>query len=130
VCLEAVRLEVGSALAPEPGFFPFLAGALLIALGVLLAGQALRPARTPDTRARRDRLAPPALVVAALVAYVGLLPWAGYPLITTLVLLATLRAQDTRWPPAVAASVLLSLGSYFLFVQLGVPLPAGRLFVD
>jgi hypothetical protein len=36
--------------------------------------------------------------------------------------------QDTRWRSAVAASVLLALGSYFLFLRLGVPLPGGRLF--
>ena len=66
--------------------------------------------------------------MSALAIYVWLLPWAGYPLMTVLLTLLALRVQDTRWPSAIAASVLLALGSYFLFLQLGVPLPGGRLF--
>lgn len=130
VCLESARLELGSALAPEPGFFPFLAGALLIALGTLLAGQALRGVGIPDDPARGQRIGPPAMLVGGLAAYVWLLPWAGYPLATPLVLLVTLRVQHTRWPAAIAASLVLSLVSYLVFAQLGVPLPVGRLFED
>ena len=127
VSLEAVRLKVGSALDPQPGFFPLVGGILLIALGALQVGRALWATRPPgDTR--QDRLGAPAKLVGGLVIYVWLLPWAGYPLMTALLTLLALRAQDTRWPSALVASVLLALGSYLLFLQLGVPLPGGGLF--
>jgi len=127
VSVEAVRLKVGSALDPQPGFFPLVGGILMIALGVLQVGHALWATRPPGD-ARPDSLGAPATLVGGLVIYVSLLPWAGYPLATALLTLLALRVQDTRWPFAVAASVLLALGSYFLFLELGVPLPGGRLF--
>lgn len=129
VCVEAVRLKLGSALDPEPGFFPFVGGTLLIAMSALLVGQGLW-AKGPAGDARGDRLGPPATLVGGLAVYVGLLPWGGYPLMTALLVLLALRVQDTRWSPAIVAGVLLSLGSYFLFLQLGIPLPVGRLFGD
>jgi len=127
VSLEAVRLKVGSALDPQPGFFPLVGGILLIALGALQVGHALWATRPLDDT-RQDRLGAPATLVGGLAIYVTLLPWAGYPLATALLTLLALRVQDTRWPSAIAASVLLALGSYFLFLRLGVPLPGGRLF--
>lgn len=125
--MEAARLKLGSALDPQPGFFPFVGGILLIVMAVLLVGHALWATRPPGER-RADTLGAPAILVSALAIYVWLLPWAGYPLMTALLTLLALRVQDTRWPSAIAASVLLALGSYFLFLQLGVPLPGGRLF--
>jgi hypothetical protein len=126
VCVEAVRLRVGSALDPQPGFFPFVAGLLLVALSALLIVTALRPGKGGTTAV--GRLGPPVTLVAGFVAYVWLLPWAGYPLATTLLMILTLRVQATRWRFAVPAALLLSLGSYALFVRLGVPLPRGAVF--
>lgn len=127
VCAEAVRLHVGSAVDPQPGFFPLVGGLLLIALSTLQIGLALRTVK-PDADANAGRLAPPATLVVGMVVYVWLLPWIGYPVATILLAVLTLRVQATRWRFAIAAALLLSLGSYFLFARLGVPLPGGRLF--
>jgi len=128
VALEALRLQVGSALEPQPGFFPFVGGILLAGLSALLVGRALLGRRPADRERADGKLGAPAALVAALAIYVALLPWLGYPLMTTLLGVLALRVQRTRWPPALVASVLLSLGSYFLFLRIGVPLPPGWLF--
>jgi hypothetical protein len=127
VCVGGVRLTVGSALDPQPGFFPFIAGLLLILLALLLVGQGLRAKGAEGERAR-ESLGGPAVLILGLAIYAALLEWAGYPLMTALVALLVLRVLGTRWLPGVVAGALLSLGSYLLFVKLGVPLPAGALF--
>ncbi len=127
VCIRAVGLTVGSAHDPQPGFFPFVGGALLIALAGLLIAQAFW-GRGESAGAARESLGPPIILVVGLAAYAALLEWAGYPLMTALMALLALRVLGTRWVPCAAASAALSLGSYLLFVKLGVPLPLGQLF--
>lgn len=127
VCVQAIRLKVGSPLDPQPGFFPFVGGVLLVAMSAVLVGQAFWRTR-PAGGASVEKLGSPATLLGGLVVYVWLLEWAGYPLMTALLTLLVLRVQDTRWSFGIAASVLLSGASYLLFLQLGVPLPTGRLF--
>ncbi|MEK6712562.1 MAG: tripartite tricarboxylate transporter TctB family protein, partial [Nitrospinota bacterium] len=127
ICLSGVRLTLGSALDPQPGFFPFIGGALLIGLAVLLVIQGIRGGG-PPAGTRKESLAPPAVLVAGLVGYAALLEWAGYPVMTSLVALLALRVLGTRWLPGIIGGALLSVGSYLLFVKLGVPLPPGQLF--
>ena len=126
VSVRAAGLTVGSAQDPQPGFFPFVGSLLLLGLAGVLMVRALRGAGAPN-EAAGESLGPPAILVLGLIAYAALLEWGGYPLMTALMALLALRVLGTRWLPGVAASVLLSLGSYFLFVKLGVPLPPGLL---
>ncbi len=126
VCIRAVSLTVGSAHDPQPGFFPFIGAILLIALAGLLIAQALRGAGEPS-EASRESLAPPAVLLVGLALYVALLEWAGYPVTTALMALLALRVLGAKWVPGIVVSVLLSAGSYLLFVRLGVPLPLGQL---
>ncbi len=126
VCIRAVRLTVGSAHDPQPGFFPLIGAILLIALAGLLMAQALRGAgEAPE--ASKESLGPPAVLLLGLALYVALLEWAGYPVMTALMALLALRVLGARWVPGILVSVLLSAGSYLLFVRLGVPLPLGQL---
>ncbi len=127
VCTRAVDLTVGSARDPQPGFFPLIGAILLIALAGFLIAQALRGAGEAS-EASAESLGPPAALLLGLAIYVALLEWAGYPVMTALMALLALRVLGARWAPGVVASVLLSLGSFLLFVKLGVPLPPGRLF--
>lgn len=127
VGVRAVALHVGSALDPQPGFFPFIGSGLLVLLGGCLVLRSLWHGGGARRDLTMDSLGPPAVLVTGLVFYAALLEWVGYPVMTALVTLLVLRVQQTRWLRAILVSVLLSAGSYLLFVQLGVPLPAGRL---
>lgn len=127
ICTRAVGLTVGSARDPQPGFFPLIGGILLIALATLLMVLAFRGRGVPGEGAR-ESLGPPAVLVVGLAIYAALLEWAGYPVMTAVMAFLALRVLGTRWVPGIVASLVLSLGSYFLFVKLGVPLPLGQIF--
>lgn len=128
VCVHGVGLTVGTPLAPQPGFFPFLGGLLLVSLAVLLLLRSILLGGRDMRERPRGYLARPACLIAALGIYAVLLEFVGYPLMTTLISCFILRVLDTRWVPAVVASILLALGSFVLFVKLGVPLPTGQVF--
>jgi hypothetical protein len=128
ICVRAMGLTIGSAHDPQPGFFPLIGGILLVALAGLLIVQAFAGGRAAPGEAAADSLRPPAVLVVGLALYVACLEWAGYPVMTTLMALLALRVLGTRWGPGVAASVVLAVGSYLLFVKLGVPLPLGQIF--
>jgi hypothetical protein len=127
ICVRAVGLTIGSAHDPQPGFFPLIAGLLLVGLATLLIVQAFQGGAA-TAEERQESLGPPAALVVGLAIYVALLEWAGYPVMTALMALMALRVLGTRWGPGVVASVVLALGSFLLFVKLGVPLPPGRIF--
>ena len=127
VSVRAVGLELGRALDPQPGFFPFIGGLLLTIFALVLVVQGLRRVGGGGER-ERENLRGPITLVVALLGYAALLELVGYPIMTALIVLVVLRILETRWLAGVAAGALLSLGSYALFVKLGVPLPPGRLF--
>jgi putative tricarboxylic transport membrane protein len=123
----AVQLQIGSPDEPQPGFFPFLAGLILVVLSGLLIIQALRGRSSggePFTHLKQ-----PVLAMLGLVGYVLLLEPLGYVLATaalTAVLLFVLKVRRglSYW----LTLVLLPVGSYFLFDRLlDVPLPEGIL---
>ena len=122
------QYPLGSAGEPGPGFFPALAGVLLVVSSVGTGLEAwLHGVRGavdwPRGQARRRLL----LIVAALLGYVVLLPWAGYHLTSTLVMVVVLRVMGvTRWPLSIGVALGLAFASYYGFaVLLGVPLPLG-----
>jgi putative tricarboxylic transport membrane protein len=126
VCIEANRLGFGSALAPQPGFFPWLGGLTLSGLSLALLGQAFRGRREARTGGKWWR---PVVLLASLVLYVPLLEPVGYPLATIALCAVTLRILETRrWSVTLGVSMALAVGSFLLFRRaLGVELPAGLL---
>jgi hypothetical protein len=127
VCARAMTLTIGSGHDPQPGFFPLIGGILLAALAILLIVQAFGGGGAPG-EAAGDSLRPPAVLVAGLAIYAAFLEWAGYPVMTALMALLALRVLGTRWGPGIVVSVALAVGSFLLFVKLGVPLPLGQIF--
>ncbi len=127
VCIQAGRLGFGSVFAPEPGFFPWIGGLMMVGLSASLFVQTLRSrAATAPSEAEWLR---PALLLAALVLYVPLLEPLGYPLTSTGLCVVALRILRTRnWWITVGVSAALALASFFLFNRmLSVELPAGTL---
>lgn len=126
VCAGASRLGFGSVRVPEPGFFPWLGGVALVGLAAGLLVQSLRAGGSVARPAAAWWR--PALLLAALVAYVPLLEPVGYPLATAALCAAALRILDARWWASVAVGVGLAAATFVLFRRgLGVELPAGVL---
>jgi putative tricarboxylic transport membrane protein len=125
VCIGASRLGFGSVHAPEPGFFPWTGGLMLVGLSVCLFVQALR-GRSAVTAQKGEWLGP-GLLLAALVLYVPFLEPLGYPVTTTALCVVALRVLKTgRWSVTLGVSVALAMTTYLLFRRvLGVELPPG-----
>lgn len=122
---------------PGPGFFPKILAVLLIALGLLLAGVAVRE-KSEQTgleadgaqpgSARRRMLRPVGVlivfgVIAPLVAVIGYIP--AMILLVLVVLYGIERRRDFR---SLLAAVLIPVATYVLFAHLfAIPLPSGPL---
>jgi len=119
---------LGSAGQPGPGFFPTLAGAMLVVSSLATGLEAwLQRGQSavawPRGEARRRLLR----IMAALLGYVVLLPWAGYHLTSTLVTVIVLRVMGvSSWGMSLGTALGLAFLSYYvLAVLLNVPLPLG-----
>lgn len=131
VIIGSIRLKLGTPLHPQSGFFPFLAGFLLIALSLILfiRGWLGRGERHQPLGELRNVI----ILVACLGGYVAVLEPLGYVLSTILISAAVLRSMGvTSWKVLSLGSLILSVGAYLLFRWiLGIELPAGLLsFLD
>jgi hypothetical protein len=125
---------------PGPGFFPKILAGLLIVLGLLLAGIAVRegseePAADDAVEGGRDepgaarRMLRPAGVlivfgvIAPLVAIIGYIP--AMVLLVLVILYGIERRRDFR---SLLPAVLIPVATYVLFAHLfAIPLPSGPL---
>jgi putative tricarboxylic transport membrane protein len=128
VALESLRYHLGTARAPLPGLFPFLAGLLLIGLAATLIFKAITGERTQGPVL--GNLSRPAQLVLGLVIYIPIGNLLGYVLATTLLSMIILRAMETKsWRVIVITSLAIAIGTFILFKPLlGIPLPGGSLF--
>lgn len=127
--VSALTLGFGSLAEPGPGFFPSVVGVVLAAAG----------ARTGVSALRRTAVAPgtPALgaagvrrilfMLASFVAWLLLLPFAGYVAATFVVAIAMGRTVGLEgWIRPVLLSAALAAALYLLFdVVFYVDLPRG-----
>lgn len=126
--VESARLlPYGIVRNPGPGFFPWWLGLSLGLLSLVLLGQSLLARSAGEGSAGRGRWSKVVGVLVALAGYALLLEPAGYPIVTFLLVLFTLRVTEPhRWPLALGMALLAAGGSYLVFaVWLSVPLPAG-----
>jgi putative tricarboxylic transport membrane protein len=120
-------LAIGTIRDPGAGFFPFLGGIGLVVLSLILLVQALR-GRSMGVQ-RFGELLRPCILVIGLLAYALLFDPAGY-IITTIVLsvVVLLILEEKSWWVVGGVSVLIAVGTYFLFDRLlQTPLPTGIL---
>ena len=122
----AIRLEIGKPTEPQPGFFPFLDGIILIILSTIFLFQAWS-GRAGETQAF-GKLRGPAIVILGLILYVASLETLGYVIATAMLSAVILWVLETRFRVLIPVSLLLGTLSYTLFDRLlGVPLPGGLL---
>ena len=124
--IGAIQLQVGKPTEPQPGFFPFLGGVILIVLSAIFLFQA-QAGRAGETHAF-GKLRSPGIVVLGLVLYVAGLEPLGYIIATTILSAVMLCVLETKSRVLFPVSLLLAVGSYILFDRLlGVTLPGGLL---
>ena len=127
VMIGAYRLRLGTPMEPQPGFFPFLAGAVLFVLCVILLLQVFF-GRGHGAEAFGELWRPVVLIIG-LFTYSVVLDLLGYLIATIILSAVVLRVLGvkTGWK-LVAISVGLSIGTYVLFDRLlDLSLPGGIL---
>jgi len=127
VMIESIRLTIGTPTNPQPGFFPFLGGAILIGLSLVLTIRAwLGIGKRPEPFGEVRR---PAALVAGTGVYVLILDPLGYVLATIPLGFLVLWILGVKsWQVLGSVSVGLSVVTYFLFAHLlGIELPPGLL---
>ncbi len=108
---ESLRLGLGAATEPGPGFLPFCAGAILsvLALAFIYTGRKVRKSPPPHARAV-------IFAVVSLFAYSLVLDSLGF-VIATFLLVAILfhLGESRRWWVTLAMSAFVTMAGYFLF---------------
>jgi|GEM_PF-81133 len=131
ICLGSIRLSLGDFRNPGPGFLPFITGAILAGLSLVVflqsrrtteAGEAPKPFLSDKKRATKA-----ILTLVALLAYSIGLDYLGFLVSTTFFIAFLLGVvEPQKWYVVVLASLLSSGVSYTLFeILLQSPLPKG-----
>ena len=122
--MSSIKLKIGVPTEPQPGFFPFFDGIILIALSGLLLVQAWRG--KAGERPAFGKVGGPAIVVLTLILYVATLEALGYVITTAILAASVLKVMETKLRVLVPVSLILAVASYLLFDRLlGVTLPRG-----
>lgn len=119
-------LPLGSLREPGAGFFPAAVAVALILLALLAATGRIPEAGDPQ--AGPGSAVRVWILTAMIAAYAWLLPFAGFVLCTTVLLVVALRGLGAvGWLPTIVCAAGGAAGCYFLFTRLGMPLPPGLL---
>ncbi|MCK7504842.1 MAG: tripartite tricarboxylate transporter TctB family protein [Desulfobacterales bacterium] len=132
VVIESIRLKVGTPLMPQPGFFPLIAGLLLVGLALifLLQNWLQRGLAPQQPQEAFGELRRPAILVASMSVYTALLMPVGYVLPTILLTALILRVLGVTSWRILGRCQRGALGGdvHILFGRiLGIDLPAGVL---
>jgi hypothetical protein len=132
ICIGSVRLRLGGFHKPGPGFMPFLAGSILILLGLILAGSTLSKGLEKEKTKGKEAWMNVnwkrfLFTLSGLFAYALLLePIGFYPIAFLFLFFLFKLTEPKRWlMPAGLAGISVLL-SYLIFsVWLKVQFPIG-----
>ncbi len=131
ICLGSVKLSLGNFRNPGPGFLPFITGAILTGLALVVFLQSRRTGQGDQERkpflADKTKSLKAVLTLIGLLAYAVGMEYLGFLLSTTLFLAFLLGVvEPQKWYVVVLGSILSSVASYTLFeILLKSPLPKG-----
>lgn len=113
----ATEYSFGTSAQPGPGYFPFGLGALLALLGALVLFKALTLESEGGDPIGKIAWRPLLVIIAAITLFGLALPRLG--LVCTLpltILVSSLASQEFRWRDVLISSVVLTAGSWALFI--------------
>lgn len=127
VALESVRLGLGEARRPGPGFFPFWLSAALAVVAVITALASMRgPQAHRQSQEKLPGLPLSLQAFLALCLYSALLIPLGFIPATFIFFSSLARIiESLTWPRAALRGLIGTAAAFGLFWLLGVRLPAG-----
>ena len=135
VCIEAIRLDVGTLHIPGPGFAVFVAGAVLGLFSIILIvgtflkrNQSVPAVKTEGTNAKQGQIRV-VLVLCAVLAYLALLPKIGFLIATfgLMTLMYRMLGRANLWLHSIVGFATAALAYLVFSVWLQIPLPRGVL---
>ena len=111
------------------GFLPMLIGVGFLVCGVALVLRSLKAQggeRAADAPRAEEHFGSSAVIIAAIVAYIGLADRLGFLIVVPVCLVAVFRALRVNWRPSLAWAIGGTLLVHLAFYKLlRVPLPWG-----
>ena len=125
--IGAIRLQVGSPTEPQPGFFPFAGGLIVVIFSAIIFLQGWLG--KGKEQVAFGEIGRPALLLGVMILLVLALDRLGYVIGTFIASILILRILSVKsWKVLILTSLCLSQGTYVLFDRLlGVDLPVGLL---
>ena len=136
VVYDATGLNRGFADQPvQPYAFPYVIGAVLVALGIALAVATARGDRPQAEEGEDVDLSEKgdgrtvAMLAGVFVVNIALIDWLGWAITGAMVFAGSAWVLGSRtWVRDIALGVALSLATFYgFYVGLGIPIPAGIL---
>ena len=129
-CFASMQLPFGTLYQAGPGFFPFLAGAILAFLSLLNFFQAMKvqgEEKKKESLPGEISYGNILLTLAILVAFPFLLGFLGFGVTTFVFFVFLLRViEPQKWPFTLGGAGLFAVLAYFVFqVWLKVKFPLG-----
>ena len=125
--IGAVQLKIGLPTEPQPGFFPFVGGIILLIFSTIIFLQGWLG--TGKEQIAFGEIGRPALLLGVMILLVFVMDRLGYVMATFIASGLILRILSVKsWRVLIITSLCLSIGTYILFDRLlGVDLPVGLL---
>jgi hypothetical protein len=123
---ESSNLPFGTLSAPDAGFFPRSLATALLVFGIVIFIRAFNTA--PDSLDFTKRSWGVAMAIAMLLLYGVFLERLGFLICTVAILFVLMKVYGgIGWKLSLLIAVPSVVATYFGFLELGVPLPAGLL---
>ncbi len=127
----ALNYSFGSSARPGPGYFPFGLGVLMALLGAFIIFEALSVETEDGEPIGHWAWKPMLLIPGSVWLFSLLLPRLGLMAsLPALIVTASLAGSEFHWKDAVISCVVLTLGSYLIFIKgLGLVIPMWPKFI-
>ncbi|WP_309626871.1 tripartite tricarboxylate transporter TctB family protein [Methylibium sp.] len=129
--IGATNYTFGSSAKPGAGYFPLLLGVILAVLGALVLFKALTIESEGGDPIGAIAWKPLLLILGAVVVFGATLPRLGMAVaVPLLIIVSSLGGDEVHWKAVVITSVVLTLGSWLVFVKgLGLTIPVWPVFI-
>jgi hypothetical protein len=126
----ATKYNMGTAAKMGPGYFPFILGGLLIALGVIVFTRSL-VSPSDDSHVGRFAVKSAVLMFGSIAAFALVLRTLGLVVaIFAIILISSLASSESRFKETLISAVVLCLASLAMFVYgLNLQIPVWPVFI-